>query len=180
MTHRWHRCCNTLADVRERCSVDPATGCWHWLGTMTKRGSPRIYAVDLDRSDKRVMPATRAVWMLAFGTAPGRLMIYRSCFVADCVNPQHLRPAESKAQIGAKLRASGKRKGTSLEQRRASVAKAMAAQGIVPTAPAVVLAIRAEPAGVTGMQLAAKYGLAAQTVSRIRRGQSHRHLLEAA
>lgn len=176
---RWHRCCRTLDDVRERCRVDEQTGCWHWLGAVTANGTPRMYAVDLDRGDKRVMPAHRAVWMIWTNGLPGPRLIYRTCFVHDCVNPAHLNTAASRAEIGARLRASGKRKGTSLEQRRASVAKAMLASGITPTAEHVVRAIRAEPAETTCTKLAARYGMAVQTVSRIRRGESHRHLLEA-
>lgn len=177
MTRRWHHCCTTLSDVRERCRVDTQTGCWHWLGSMTVNGTPRMYAIDLDRSEKRVMPAQRGIWMIANGHPIGTRLVYRSCFVTDCVNPAHLRTAADRAEVGKHLAANGKRRGTSVEQRRANVAKAMAAIGIVPTAPDVVRAIRAAPPGVTGRSLAAAHGIAEQTVSRIRGGRSHRHLL---
>jgi hypothetical protein len=177
VTHRWHHCCVTLADVRARCRIDQSSHCWHWLGAMTANGTPRMYALDLDRCDKRVMPAHRAVWMIAHGESPGARLVYRACCRNTCVNPAHLRLAYTRAEIGAHWRRSGALRGVATEQRRANIAIAQAAQGIVLTAPEVVRAIRAAPAHVTGLELAALHGIASQTVSRIRRGESHRQVL---
>lgn len=178
--HRWHRCCTTLADVRERCRIDPITHCWHWLCSVTANGTPKMYALDLDRVDKRVMPAHRAVWMIAHGEAPGPRLVFRACCRNTCVNPAHLRTAYTRAEIGEHWRRTGALVGVATEQRRANVRIAQAAQGIVLTDPEVVRAIRAAPESVTGRALARLHGMAEQTVSRIRRGESHRHLLEAA
>ena len=39
--------------------------------------------------------------------------------------------------------------------------------------------VQTVPASTTCTKLAERYGMAVQTVSRIRRGETHRHLLEA-
>jgi hypothetical protein len=67
------------------------------------------------------------------------------------------------------------RKGTHVEQRRANARKAHAATGKV-TPPEVVLAVRRDSG--TLAEIGARHGINRSTVSRIRRGESHRHLLE--
>lgn len=172
---RPHGLITTVAELRERCDVDPVTHCWHWRGA-TSNGSPRIWAFDHRLGDKRTMTGALAVWNIAFGRAP-RTMAFRGCVSRTCLNPAHLREAGTKAEIGQHIRRTGALKGLHLEVRRANVARAHEACGIVPTPAAIVLAIRAAPAKVTAVALAAQYGMAHQTVGRIRRGESHRHLL---
>jgi hypothetical protein len=166
----------TLAEVRARCRVDPITHCWHWLGGFSA-GAPRMHGVDLDHADKRCMPGPRAVWYIAHNEPLRGRLVYRACMCTDCVCPAHLRTAFTKAEIGEHMRRVGNRKGTSIEQRRANVILAQQARGIVATAPEIVAAIRAAPAALTHTALAARHGLAVQTVHRIRRGLSHRGLL---
>lgn len=169
----------TIADVRARCAIDPATHCWHWQGARSSDGTPRIHTLDHARTEKRTMSGPMAVWNIAHGAAPlpGHL-IYRGCQHRLCLNPAHLREAASKAAIGAHIRRAGTRKGTSTEQRLANIRLAQIASGAVPTPAEIVLAIRAVPrAEATNRALARRFNVAEQVVSRIRRGESHRHLL---
>lgn len=168
----------TVDDLRARSQVDPVTGCWHWQGAKSAC-TPRIHTFDYAAGDKRVMSGPAAVWNIAHGDSPGRYIVFRRCLCHDCVNPVHMGRARDRAEIGLHIARSGKRQGTAVEARRANIAKAHEARGIVPTPADVVLAIRSEGDDPTNLALAAKYGLRHTTISRIRRGDSHRHLLPA-
>jgi hypothetical protein len=162
--------------VKARCIVDAATHCWLWQGAASTEGTPRIYTFDHERGEKRTMSGPRAMWNIAHQEAPPSWapLVFRCCGKAACVNPAHLRTARDKAEIGLHIRRSGHRVGTALESRQASQRLAMAAQGITPTAPDVVRAIRAANPAETSVALAARHHMAVQTVSRIRRGESHK------
>lgn len=167
----------TIEALRQRCVIDPVTRCWLWQGASTK-GQPRIYALDLATLDKKVLPGTRAAWMIAHGEAipPGRI-IFRTCGCVGCVNPVHLRMARSLAEVGANIRGSGRWKGTHVEARRESLRKARAAGGWKVTPPEIVRAVRLAPKSVTGIELAAVLGISESIVSRIRRGETHKGVM---
>jgi hypothetical protein len=169
----------TIPDVRARSILDPLTGCWHWQGAKAWDGVPRIHAFDHARGEKRVMCGPQAVWNIAHGESPAPKLAFRACTCTDCVNPVHLRLARDKAEIGLHIRRRGNRKGKALEARRANARLAQIAAGHTPTPPEVVMAVRSAPAVVTNRELAALHGITDKVVSRIRRGESHRHLLEA-
>jgi hypothetical protein len=167
----------TVADVRARCITVPGSRCWLWQGP-TVRGMPRLHAVDHARGEKRTMVGTLAMWNIAHGQAPKPgCLVFRRCWRPACLNPDHLRQASSKAELFALMAADGVRKGTHIEARRRNVMAAWAATGLQPTDESIVLAIRRAPPNVTASALALEHGIAVQTASRIRRGESHRHLL---
>lgn len=171
----------TISDLRERSRVDALTGCWHYLGSLSSDGVPRIHTLDYELSEKRVMSGPKAVWNIAHCCAPHPgWLAFRRCVTADCVNPVHVDQAASRKDIGRHIRLSGLRKGKAVESCRQNLVKARDAAGIVPTADHIVLAIRAAAASITSRSMAREFGIAEQTVSRIRRGQSHRHLLQEA
>ncbi len=170
-----------IEEVRARCNMDRVTHCWVWTGATSSDGVPRIHTFDHARLEKRTMSGPMAVWNIAHGEAPRQgHMVMRCCGRKLCLNPAHLRQFRDKAEMGLHIRRAGWRKGTAMESRRANVKLAQAAAGTVATPPDVVLAIRAEPAQTTNKALGERYGISHQTVSRIRLGQSHRHLMEAA
>ena len=169
----------TIDDLRTRSRIDAFTGCWHFQGSLSSDGVPRIHTLDYELSEKRVMSGPKAVWNIAHCCAlrPGWLA-FRRCVTADCVNPVHVDQAASRKDIGRHISLSGRRKGTAVKARQQNLVKAREAAGIVPTAEHIVLEIRAAAASVTSRAMAHQFGIAEQTVSRIRRGQSHRHLLQ--
>lgn len=166
----------TTEELRARCETDPATHCWLWSGAYNKRsGMPIIWAFDYDRVEKRAMTGTRAAWSLAFGESPRNgALVYRSCCRATCVNPAHLRLADTRAEIGRHIRLSGTRKGTPRESWCKSLPSAWAASGVQITPPDLVRKVREAGPEVTGRSLASEYGLTESVVSRIRRGESHK------
>lgn len=167
----------TIAAVRARCIVNHDTGCWHWQGAMSTDGTPRIWTFDHERGEKRTMSGPKAVWNIAHQEAPRKgWLVYRRCVVDDCLCPVHLAQARDRIEIGRHIAGSGRRKGTAVESRRANAIKAQMAAGIVVTSPDIVRACRAAPEGVTSASLSKLYGIAPQTVSRIRRGESHQRV----
>lgn len=172
----------TVDALRARCTIDHATHCWLWQGALSTDGVPRLHTLDYDRGEKRTMSGPKAAWYIANGTRlpEWAQLVYRGCLHDQCLNPVHLRLARDRVDIGLHIRLNGKRKGTHMEQRRANVAKAQIASGHAPTPAEVVTAIRLAPKDVSSLQLSRQHGIAHQTVSRIRRGESHRHLLQDA
>ena len=176
--HRYHALVTSIAQLRERCSVDPVSGCWNWLGGYNGLSLiPRLWVYDYDRHDKASVSGPRAAWMLAHESAPlPGYLVFRACGNRRCLCPVHLREGK-KADLGASLRRSGRLQGTAVEARRANQKLAMAAAGLTPTSPDVVRAIRAAPSDVMLSSLAKLHGISPQTVSRIRRGESHREVV---
>lgn len=167
----------TIADVRARCVVNPATHCWEWQGarqyrTPVSQGMPVMHAFDHALGDKRTMSGPLAMWNIAFGQAPRPgCKVFRACGCPTCLNPAHLREAKSEAEIGLHLRRSGTLKGRPRTAGQVDTIRKMhEAAGIVSTPADKVQAIRSAPAEVTGRVLSAQLGLSEATVSRIRRG----------
>ncbi len=168
-----------IADLYARSERRPGSDCWHWRGAMASDStSPRIWTFDHDRGDKRCLSGPRAVWNIAHQAGLRGKLAFMRCVNSSCVNPVHVGSAWTKAEIGAHIALNGKRKGTHTEARRLNASKGWAANCITPTPAATVLRVRAMTGTSTAIALA--LGMTHQTVSRIRRGDSHRHLLEAA
>ena len=167
----------TVQDVYRRCVVDQRTRCWIWQGA-TSNHTPRLHTFDHARIEKRTMTGSLAMWNIAHGAAPtSGWLVYRTCGHRLCLCPAHLREARTKAEIGAHIAGSGRRKGKSMQARLANIVKALAARGIVPTSAEIVAEIRAVPCrkdgGPSNKALAALHGLKASTVSQIRLRQRH-------
>lgn len=164
---------STVADLRARSVVDAVTHCWHWDGAKVK-GHPRIWTLDLDAMDKRVMSGPRAVWFIAHGTPLHGLVAYMGCWTLDCVCPVHARRG-TRAEVNAAVARAGL-----LPDRRgdvalvAAAARARAAAGHVDTPVEVVRAVRKAAGTASGRALAARFGLSQTVAQRILRGQTYR------
>lgn len=165
---------NTIAALRERSRIDPATHCWHWQGC-TRDGRPRIWAPDIDRIDKRVLSGPRAVWFIAHGTPLGNLVAYMACWTRDCVCPSHVR-CGTRADFSTAMARAGLLKGHHVV-RRASAIKARAAAGIVDIPAHVVLALRDLAPTTTPQALAMQFGISQQSIRRMLRGASYSHVV---
>lgn len=170
----------TLEALRERCIVDEVTRCWKWTGGASSDGTPRLHTFNHETGSKQTMSGPKAVWNIAHGEAPRRgWFVMRSCGNRACMNPVHMAQFRSRVEMGEHIRLAGWRKGTHVEARRAAQRLACVAAGCPPTPEHVVREILALADSMTQTALAERYGLARQTVSRIVRRESHRHIVGA-
>lgn len=175
MTSTYKRGMATAEAVKARCIIESGTRCWLWQGATADDGTPRLWAFDHARGDKRSMSGPLAMWNIAHGEAPPHwALVFRGCQHRLCLNPAHLRLARDKADIGLHIRRAGTRKGTAIESRRLNIKRAHAANGITPTPAPIVEAIRHADPSLSNVEIAAHFGIAHQTVSRIRRGESRK------
>lgn len=169
-----------IMDLYRNSERRPGSSCWHWLGALgAKDGAPRIWTFDHDVGDKRSMRGAKAVWNIATGQGLKERIAYRACFSTTCVNPDHIAVCDTRKELAQVMSARGCfATDVARAARQATVLKAHAARGIVPTSPELVRQVRA--ATGTGRAIAASLGLSEQVVSRIRLGESHKKVLEAA
>lgn len=81
-----------LEDIRQRCSIDPDTGCWVWKGNMNSSGVPSVnLRAGVIGASNVVTSARRAAWLLSGRRAGPKQAVYRAacCNEPRCVNPQH-------------------------------------------------------------------------------------------
>lgn len=71
----------TLAKIMERSTPEPNSGCWLFLGSVTKEGYGRF--------DSRVL-AHRTAYECVHGPIPRGMRVCHRCDTPSCVNPDHL------------------------------------------------------------------------------------------
>jgi hypothetical protein len=77
-----------LERLNRKIIPEPNTGCWLWLGCLCHDGYPQTrWPVTQKRGY-----AHRLVYELMVGPIPDSHELDHTCFVRDCVNPDHLRP----------------------------------------------------------------------------------------
>lgn len=165
---------NTVDDLRERSVLDPVTHCWHWQQATSPSGHPRIWTVDIDYMDKRVLSGPRAVWYIAHGTRLNGKSAYMGCWVADCVCPAHVRSGWQRQVIS--LAANAGCMGGHTEQRAIAARKARQAAGHVDTPAELVLALRQALGTAPVRTLAKQLGMSRSTAYRIARGENYKHV----
>jgi len=130
------------------------SGCWEWTAYKDANGYGAI-----SFSGKRKL-AHRVMYELRYGLIPAGACVCHSCDNPACVNPDHLflgSHAENMADMASKGRAP---KGETHVAAKLTEAD--------------VLAIRADTG--TQQEIAAKYGIGKSQVSRIRLGQTWKHV----
>jgi hypothetical protein len=131
-----------LADAVLWDSLRRAGGCRLHVGVFNQDG----YGIVAHKSAR--IRAHRLVWMAEYGPIEKGLQVLHSCDNPRCVNPQHLRLGTNKENVADCIKRG---------RRAAKLSKAQ------------VLNIRSST--MTNRPLAAKYGVAASTISRIRSGK---------
>lgn len=169
----------SLEDLRERCYVDPDTGCWIWrMAVDMCRGtpSPRVW-VPCGLWDRRpvVTTAARAAWFLAGRPEPenGAYVCRAKCSDPLCIAPHHgstSSPADA-ARNRAGRRRRNARTSASPDVLIANKRLAMA-QSLPPETVRDIEAMAA--AGETAQHIAATHRISAAVVYRILRGE-HQH-----
>ena len=69
---------------------EPNSGCWLWLGTVSKRGYGRMTISSGKTATKKTRFAHIVSYELVNGPVPKGLQIDHLCRVRCCINPEHL------------------------------------------------------------------------------------------
>jgi hypothetical protein len=171
---------STITDIKARSVVDPITHCWHWKGGFGKgtngKPYPTMHALDHDRIEKRTMTATLAVWNIAHNEGARGRIIYRSCCCNDCVNPAHMRAGLTKKESYRAVVRAGKLVGRHKNSDMSNVYSSMKKRGVKLVDEKTVVAIRLLGPEVTGRYISQSFGIPESVVSRIRRGETYKHI----
>ena len=77
-----------LDRIKDRCTVDPVTGCWIWTQAVSEEGYPQFQLTEL--FGRRSMYVRRVVFAVAVGTLTSRLLVVSNCENRLCCCPEHL------------------------------------------------------------------------------------------
>lgn len=139
-------------------SMGPTHGCWDWRGKIHTEGYGVLNYREGPRRLHRL--AHRVSYELFVGPIPAGMDVLHSCDRKVCVQPAHLRP------------------GTQLENTREAVERGLHPRGERHTSArltnADVILIRAS--NESNVELAARYGISAASISSVRTGKSWRHI----
>lgn len=133
----------------------PETGCWIWLGSITKHGYGKMTL-----GAKTHISAHRASYELKHGQIPEGMLALHHCDVKCCVNPDHIFLGTQQANMNDKVcknrQANGIKHGMSkLTEEQAKEAKF---------------------GNVKPVELAKKFNCSATTIRQIRSGLYWKHL----
>lgn len=152
----------TVEELLGRAHPEPNTGCWLWMGAISRRtgyGNVRVRS-----GSGGTRGAHRVMYEAAVGPIPEGHVVMHRCDNPPCVNPQHLSV------------------GTVRENNADKVAKGRARQaGSQNTQTAlqdadVIEMRRRRAAGETLSRIAAAYGMSVQGVCHITTGRNWRHV----
>jgi hypothetical protein len=85
-----------------RYEIDTLTGCWNWIGQISKDGYPA--GTMSAGPDGRQMIAHRLFFEEAKGAIPAGLVIDHLCGNRRCVNPDHLEAVTQKVNVQRSVR----------------------------------------------------------------------------
>lgn len=136
---------------------EPNSGCWLWLGALSKRGG---YGAITRNATK----AHRASYSLYRGEIPAGMLVCHSCDVPCCVNPDHLFLGTIADNNGDRAR-KGRNKKVGNQGEKHPFSKLTEAD---------IMEIRASKERC--MDLATKYGVARSCITKIRKRLSWRHI----
>lgn len=162
----------SLDDMRDRCVIDPDTGCWSWgLYKIPARGGPvpAVWVPSGVLGEGRLKTtAIRAAWLFSGRKIRDGHIVWRCCGNKACINPDHCR-STSKAEHGRWIAKQGHTKGPhrAAAARVASLTRA--------ASPGLVEAIERDIGdGVPRLQILERHGTSNHVYYRVLRGQ-HPH-----
>lgn len=128
--------------------------CWEWTGPITAEGLPQVWV------DGKTVKLRGYMWLLIKGIAKKSIRLRTTCGNRLCVAPAHLTNLPEVVKLPAKKTRGGKRKNgnAKLNETQVSQIKDMARKGM------------------TRKEIAAKFGVGAETVGKILRGLLWSHV----
>jgi hypothetical protein len=139
-------------DFFARSQPDPNSGCWLWDGDCTDSGYGRLTVA------RKEWRAHRASWAVANASNPGLGFVMHKCDTPACVNPDHLKLGDHKANM-RDMEAKGRKASTAGD-----------AHGKAVLTEEVVRHIRGT--AESHASIARRYGLSPQAVSNARNGKT--------
>lgn len=130
--------------------------CWEWQGTLNDGGYGRFSVGRL------WLAAHRVAYELVNGPIPDGHQIRHRCHNRKCCNPDHLLTGSAQDNSNDALEAGKIARGS------ASPASKLTEEDVIY--------IRRNPDGLQGNELAEKFGVAASTISYVRRGRGWDHV----
>ena len=158
-----------LQGVKDRCWINPETGCWVWRGSFSTHKNERDRrpqaSIAVGGGKRRTVGVARLAWELAGKEIPDGQVVYRAvCLNTECVSPEH-GGCRTKAEAMAAMATAGMFKG-SIGKRRA--ARAMALKTATPVEKVrEIEALLAQ--GLTKIVIQERTGITAKTILRIAR-----------
>jgi hypothetical protein len=148
--------------------IHPGTRCWIWTGSRRMSGYGELR---IRRRYKNPMLATRLSWELHYGTIPHGLCVLHECDNPACINPEHLFLGTVADNNHDKTRKGRQARGARL------IARCRIGRERSPNflKEVDVIFIRAHPE-LSGVALAARFGVDCSTISRVRTGNTWGHL----
>ena len=73
--------------LRDRCLVDPSTGCWLWTRSLKGNGYAQV-----SYRNRRSVAAHTLSYRFRYGVVPDGYELDHLCRVRHCINPDHLEP----------------------------------------------------------------------------------------
>ncbi len=141
--------------MKDRCVVDPETGCWSWgMYKIPARGGaiPAVWVpAGVLGAGSLKTTAIRAAWLFSGRKVRDGHIVWRCCGNKACINPEHCR-STSKAEHGRWIAAQGHTRGPhrAAAARKASIVRA--------ASPELVAAIEADiAAGVRRLDILARH-----------------------
>lgn len=159
--------------------VEKSDGCWLWQGQRGSGGYGKISGLLLGRP-RRHYRAHRVAYELTYGPIPdGDLVRHFICDNPPCVRPDHLRlgsPADNSADcVSANRTARGDAHGSRILPER--VLRGTSHPKAKLDDEAVQAIIAARNVGESLGKIGNRYGVSKQTISRVVRGETWRHVI---
>lgn len=157
----------SLDDVRARCSVDDASGCWTWPGSVA-HGKKHLTPVAWYPAERRLVTVARIVWQLS-GDDPTTPFVWRTCTNDRCCSRVHL-AGGTRAEWGAFVRETRRWQGNpevSARNRQSRID-----HGMAKLTPAMAALIHHSP--LRNRDLAPLLGVSQKSISSVRRGTTWR------
>lgn len=148
--------------VRLKCTE--CGDCWVWTGALS-HGTP---VMSVRAGGKKSMQSVRRLLLVAKGKDPGRKLATTGCETALCVSPEHLVAMTRQALTKRSCLRTGY--ANRLDRRAKVQAASKARRKLTDEQAAEVRA-----SNLLLRELAAKYGVAKETIGAIRRGKSYRN-----
>lgn len=146
----------------EKVIVGRPEECWRWTGAHVPDGYGSMMLESRGARDRSSIKAHRFAWLHWIGPIPDGMHVCHHCDVRDCVNPSHLFLGTNADNVADRVR-----KGRSAGQRGEANHKAKLTEDDVRH-------IRASRS--RARELARHYGVAYETINRVRRGEFWGHV----